>query len=70
MSNTEDASDRIINADALDHFAIIEPYQDIGARMHTNEAEHLLIRMHTHIHTVMWRQLAAAEERPPPGVGC
>lgn len=51
MSNTEDASDRIINADALDHFAIIEPYQDIGTR--TNEAEHLLIRMHTHIHTVM-----------------
>lgn len=48
MSNTEDASDRIINADALDHFAIIEPYRDVGARARTQRGR---TPAHSHAYT-------------------
>lgn len=68
MGNSEAAFYQIINTDTLNHVAIMEQYPDMSE--HTHEKEHLLIRMHAHSHTVMWKQLAAAEERPTPGVGC
>lgn len=69
--NSEAAFYPIINPDAPNHVAIIEPYPEIHAHTHKHKKkEHLLIRMHAHSDTVMGKQLAAAEERPTPGVGC
>lgn len=73
MSNSEAAFYPAINPYVPNHVPIIEPYPDMSAHthMHTNtKKEHLLIRMHAHSDTVMGKQLAAAEERPTPGVGC
>lgn len=54
MSNSEAAFYQIINTDALNHVAIIEPYPDMSAYYtRINAKEHLLIRMHAHSLTVM-----------------